>query len=410
MTETNKVNWIKDKGDRFFAEKTGVFRLVVLLFSIAIGSGSIWYTNGLVDELKEREQRMMDLYASTLEYVANENISDNSGFTFLKIIEPNNSIPVILTDHLGNPTDYRNLQIDDNWSLERKKEYLEKEKYYMSQQNYPIKVELFDQGTQEVYSVQYIYYKNSLLLQRLRFYPYVQLSVIAAFAFMVYLAFSYSKRAEQNRVWVGLAKETAHQLGTPISSLMAWAEYLRSDPDFQHPEMVVELEKDIQRLEMITNRFSNIGSATTLKHDDIEEIIRETVGYLQKRVSTKVQIEVSSLKEGTKAYVNRALFEWVIENLCKNAVDAMAGVGKIHIHIIKGSEKRVFIDISDTGKGIAKSKVKEIFQAGFTTKKRGWGLGLTLAKRIVENYHGGRIFVKSSEPDKGTTFRIILKA
>lgn len=410
MANNKRFDWLRTKGDRLIAEKTGVFRVLVLLISVFIGLASIWYTNGLVNELKEREQRMMDLYASTLEYVANENISDNAGFTFLKIIEPNNSIPVILTDDLGNPTEYRNLEIDEDWSEERKLSYLEKEKAYMAQQNNPIKVELFDQGTQEVYSVQYIYYKNSLLLQRLRFYPYIQLSVIAAFAFLVFLAFSYSKRAEQNRVWVGLAKETAHQLGTPISSLMAWAEFLRSDPDFQHPEMVDELEKDIQRLEMITNRFSNIGSAATLKLETVEPIIRDMVTYLEKRVSSKVNITVSSLNAGVQAYINRALFEWVIENLCKNAVDAMSGVGAIHIHILKGSENRVFIDISDTGKGISKSKVKEIFQPGFTTKKRGWGLGLTLAKRIVENYHGGRIFVKSSEPDKGTTFRIILKA
>ena len=268
----------------------------------------------------------------------------------------------------------------------------------------------FRDDQDQVIGYNYVYYKNSDLLTQLQFYPYVQLTVIAIFAIIAYLIFNYSKAAEQNRVWVGLAKETAHQLGTPLSSLMAWVEYFKTDEKLKNEEIVRELDKDIQRLEMITSRFSNIGSVPQLKNENIFDAVCQTVTYLQKRISTKVKFEVSAFpNKEIAAGINKPLFDWVIENICKNAVDAMEGAGKISIKILKANEGRVYIDITDTGKGIGKSKIARVFQPGYTTKKRGWGLGLTLVKRIVENYHQGKIFVKSSELDKGTTFRIILK-
>jgi signal transduction histidine kinase len=255
-----------------------------------------------------------------------------------------------------------------------------------------------------------VYYKNSSLLRQLITYPYIQLSVIAIFGFISYLAFNYSKAEEQNRVWVGLAKETAHQLGTPLSSLMAWVEVLRDNEQLKQGGVVNELEKDIQKLLMVTERFSSIGSAPTLKKENVVSCINNVVNYLKPRVSSKVKIEVYSLSENIFAMVHTPLFEWVIENLCKNAVDAMGNTGTIGIKILKGNDHKVFIDISDTGQGIPRSKIPMVFKAGFTTKKRGWGLGLALAKRIVETYHNGKIFVKNSEENMGTTFRISLNA
>jgi signal transduction histidine kinase len=222
------------------------------------------------------------------------------------------------------------------------------------------------------------------------------------------MAFNYSRVSEQNRVWIGLAKETAHQLGTPLSSLMAWSEYFRSDENVPN-EIVDELDKDIKRLEMITSRFSNIGSVPVLKDENVFQVVHNTISYLEKRVSSKVKFAVNAANKNLTAKLNPPLFEWVIENLSKNAVDAIgAAAGSITINIIAGAEKRVFIDITDTGKGISKSNMKKVFQPGFTTRQRGWGLGLTLVQRIVENYHEGKIYIRNSEVGKGTTFRIVL--
>jgi signal transduction histidine kinase len=274
----------------------------------------------------------------------------------------------------------------------------------------PITVTLRDPITSEVFGTQFIYYKNSFLLKQLIAYPYIQLSVIAIFGFISYLAFNYSKAAEQNRVWVGLAKETAHQLGTPLSSLMAWIEVIREDPEMKQKGVIEELEKDVQKLRIVTERFSSIGSAPTLKRENIVLLINNVVNYLRPRISSKIRMEVFTLSENIFSNVHAPLFEWVIENLCKNAVDAMGSSGTIAIKILRGNEGKVFIDVSDTGKGIPRSKLDMVFRAGFTTKKRGWGLGLTLAKRIIETYHDGRIFVKNSEENQGTTFRIALNA
>lgn len=273
----------------------------------------------------------------------------------------------------------------------------------MGQSHEPIPVKL-DEG-----KTGYIYYSSSKLLRQLRYYPYIQLSGLFILFFLAYLAFSSTRNAEQNKVWVGLAKETAHQLGTPISSLIAWIEYFRSDPNFDH-SIADEMEKDVNRLEMITNRFSNIGSAPTLKAENITQVVYEFITYLEKRVSTKVKFTIiNHIPEGQQAIINKNLFEWVIENICKNAVDAMGGVGHIQITMQPAARKdELIFDIKDSGKGISPAILRKLFNPGFSTKKRGWGLGLTLAKRIIEDYHGGRIFVKDTEPGKGTTFRIII--
>jgi signal transduction histidine kinase len=253
----------------------------------------------------------------------------------------------------------------------------------------------------------YILYKDSTLLVKLRYYPYFQLSVIALFLFVSYLAFSNSRKSEQNQVWVGMAKETAHQLGTPLSSLIAWMEILKMKG--LSSEYTGEIQKDIQRLQTITDRFSKIGSAPSLQKENVQQVLDHSINYIKTRTSDKIAF---SLHNNSSAQVfapmNIPLFEWVIENILKNAIDAMTGEGKISV-TITDQQQFVYIDIVDSGKGIAKGQFKTVFKPGYTTKSRGWGLGLSLSKRIIEEYHDGQIFVKHSEPNKGTTFRIVLK-
>lgn len=384
---------------------------VVLVVSVLISLGSIYYTNKLVDQLKERERQQVQLYAKAIEYTANEEETfHNVNFIAQEILFQNNSIPIIQTDDIGKVLAYRNITFKKNIPESEKTRLLDEEIKAMSEAYEPIEVMLRDPTSDEVFGKQYIYYKNSFLLTQLIGYPYVQLSVIAIFAFISYLAFNYSKAAEQNRVWVGLAKETAHQLGTPLSSLMAWIEVIREDPQMREKGIIEELEKDIQKLRVVTERFSSIGSVPTLRDENVIALVQNVVNYLRPRVSGKIKIEIFKLSENIQAKVNAPLFEWVIENLCKNAVDAMGNSGTIAIKILRGSDDKVFIDVSDTGKGIPRSKMKQVFRAGFTTKKRGWGLGLTLAKRIIDSYHSGKIYVKASEENAGTTFRIVLNA
>ena len=400
----NKRVYTKEKVDSIY-QKKNTLKVVVLITATIIAAGSIYYTNTLVHELKEREKSFVNLYAKTIEMVANQE-GDDIPFLFHELIVPNNNIPVILTNSFGDYLQHRNLELG-KYSDEKRAEVIEEELGEMRAAYEPIEIVLRDPNTGMVAGYQFVYYKNSFLLTQLQYYPIVQLSIIAVFVLLTYTVFSYSRRAEQNRVWIGMAKETAHQLGTPLSSLMAWLEFFRSDPERYDPAIIKELDKDINRLEMITARFSSIGSVPTLKKEDLGEVLRTTISYLEKRISTKVKISVQTGETATYAMINRPLFEWVIENICKNAVDAMAGVGSMEIHM--GTEKnKAFIDITDTGKGIPKSKVSQVFTPGYTTKKRGWGLGLSLAQRIVENYHEGKIFVKQSEVEVGTTFRIIL--
>lgn len=380
------------------------------MVSVLISVGSIYYTNVLVDQLKDRERQQVHLFAKAIEYTANED--DPSGdvnFIAQEILFQNNSIPILQVNDAGEVLSFRNIEMDASLPAKRKEAILKGEKEMMKDTYEPITVTLRDPQTGEVFGTQYIYYKNSFLLTQLIAYPYVQLSVIAIFAFISYLAFNYSKAAEQNRVWVGLAKETAHQLGTPLSSLMAWVEVLRDDPEMRKRGIVEELEKDVHKLRIVTERFSSIGSVPTLKEENVVLLVNNVVNYLRPRISTKIKLEVFTLSEHINANVHAPLFEWVIENLCKNAVDAIGSSGTIAIKILRGNEGRVFIDVSDTGKGIPRGKLDQVFKAGFTTKKRGWGLGLTLAKRIIETYHDGKIFVKSSEENQGTTFRISLR-
>jgi two-component system, sporulation sensor kinase E len=379
------------------------FKVFILIVALMIGGASIYYTHRLVKLLSEREQSLIDLYANGLKFAADPANEGNLTFLFQEIIEANNSIPVILTDEQGNPISEKNIDFPNKATDTDKEQILRKEIQEMKQEHSPIVVEIAP-GLKN-----YIFYKNSFLLSQLLYYPYVQLTIIFIFALIAYLAFSYSRNSEQNRVWVGLAKETAHQLGTPLSSLMAWIELFKNDPKYENEEIVTELEKDVQRLEMITARFSNIGSIPTLSDENILSVVENAANYLRTRVSTKVRFTVRTYAdENATAKINKPLFEWVIENVSKNAVDAMNGIGSLDIEITPLDEKKIGIDIIDTGKGIPRSKFSEVFEPGFTTKKRGWGLGLTLVKRIVENYHKGKIFVLSSEIGKGTTFRIIV--
>jgi len=388
-----------------FYTNQSTIKWIILGVAAIIGLGSIIYTDRLVDELKARERDNINLWAKSIEFSSRGDIPGNDpalNFLTNNIVAPENTIPVILVDSMTNQILLtRNIKSDDE-SVHLK--ILKK----MKKENSPFRI-LVRNGTQgQITDIQYVYYRNSYLLRQLRAYPFVQLSVIGIFAFIAYLAFNYSRKAEQNRVWVGLAKETAHQLGTPLSSLMAWLAYIRTLPEMKdRNDITDELEKDVQRLEMITARFSSIGSLPVLKAQDLAEAMQECIDYLKPRVSSKVSFKLQTPAEQIYAQLNKPLFIWVVENIVKNGIDAMSGIGEIIVSIGQTSTTEVFIDISDNGKGI-KGNLSEVFRPGFTTKKRGWGLGLALAKRIIENYHQGRVFVKSSQVDVGTTFRIIL--
>jgi signal transduction histidine kinase len=382
---------------------------IVLVVSVLISISSIYYTNILVDQLKDRERAQVRLLAKAIQYTISEN--DNSIlFVSEEIINKNNSVPTIWVDGNNVITSSRNVDIDSTKSVADIERQLRREMEIMEDTYEPIVIPLVDPSSGEQFGTQKIYYRNSFLLRQLIAYPYIQLTVIAIFAFISYLAFNYSKTAEQNRVWVGLAKETAHQLGTPLSSLMAWIEVLRDDPEISKRGIADELDKDVRKLRVVTERFSSIGSTPTLKAENITAVIQNVMNYLQPRISSKIKFEVYALSDNIVANIHAPLFEWVVENLFKNAVDAIGSSGTISVKILRGSGNKVLIDISDTGKGIPPSILPSVFKPGFTTKKRGWGLGLALAKRIIELYHNGRIFVKSSDENHGTTFRIELKS
>ncbi len=381
------------------------WKALLLLAAIIIGGASLWYTNRLVNRISEEEKKKVELWAQGTRELANlpdnfgeEGSTDFGDISFVfDVIKNNNTVPVILTDEKDNVLSHRNL---DSLKAE-KEEYVDQRLLSMKKDRPPIKIQLLNGQSN------FIYYEDSLLLKQLRVYPYFQLGVIALFLLVSYLAFSTSRKAEQNQVWVGMAKETAHQLGTPLSSLMAWMEYLRMKGT--DPEYITEISKDIDRLNTITERFSKIGSAPVLKEEDLIFVLNHIADYIRTRTSAKVSITVENKTgEAVMVPLNPPLFEWVIENLLKNAIDAMSGAGTIHICVTEVKNTAV-IDISDSVKGMSKSIYKNIFKPGFTTKTRGWGLGLSLSKRIIEEYHNGSIFVKSSELNKGTVFRIILK-
>lgn len=374
-----------------------VWKLALLAAAVLIGVSSVVYTNYLAQKLAKKERDRIELIVETTRQITELKDPNDESMNFLgSIIKRNTSIPVIVTDSLGDIIQHRNL--DSVKSLDP--EYLKKRLAELRSQHEP----MFLPGE---YFSQYFYYGDSPTLVMLRYYPYIQLIIIALFIMVSYLAFSSSRKFEQNQVWVGMSKETAHQLGTPLSSLMAWVEVMRSDDNI--PEnMVNEIEKDVNRLEVITERFSKVGAQPVLELENLFEVVSHAIIYLQTRVSRKVEIKVDATNSDKEAvaFLNISLFEWVIENLCKNAVDAMEGKGGSITFTIQNKVDHVQVDVADTGKGIPLYLQKTVFNPGYTTRKRGWGLGLSLAKRIIESYHNGQIAVQHSEPKVGTTFRI----
>jgi two-component sensor histidine kinase len=370
------------------------FKTVFIVVGAAIMIASTLFTNRLATALSKEEQKKIEIWAEATRQLMSAEDS-NIEFT-LSIIEDNTTIPVIIVDENDQLLDSRNLKIPNNAD----EAFYKKEIARLKSKHKAIEIDLGETS-------QYIYYDDSLLLKQLYYFPYIQFGVIIVFLLIAFFAFSGTKKAEQNRVWVGLSKETAHQLGTPISSLLAWVDLLKAR--HEEDKMIGEMAKDVNRLRIIAERFSKIGSAPDLQLVSLNDTMQNAVQYMTNRTSQKVSINCHFEDENPLfVKLNVPLFEWVIENLCKNAIDAMDGIGKIDIEVSQ-KEKDIVIDVTDNGKGIEKNKFKTIFSPGFTTKKRGWGLGLSLVKRIIEEYHQGKIFVKSSEINVGTTFRIILK-
>jgi len=390
-------------------------KLIIILVSAIAVAGFLLISNNLIKDLGRQERERMDIWAHATERLAQTDVDSDVEF-LLGIISQNNSIPVLITDSNFNISEFRNFSLPDKSDADKNlySELSDRNKRYlldrlkkpggdtplsvMAERNsHFIRLELFAGETQ------YIYYEDSRLLKSLSIYPYVQVLVTVVLAVILYMAVIYTKRAEQNRVWVGLSKETAHQLGTPISSLMAWVELLQATGT--DPEITTEMDKDVKRLSVIADRFGKIGSKPEMELEYINDTVSRSLDYMKSRVSGKVSINMHLSDDDHGVRLSKPLLAWVMENLTKNAVDAMQGEGRIDI--TTGADKnRAWIEVKDTGKGIARKNFKTVFNAGYTTKKRGWGLGLTLVKRIVEEYHGGRIYVKESELGKGTTFRI----
>lgn len=376
-------------------------KIILVIAAIIIAVASLMVSNFLVKDLSDEERNKMEVWAQALH--ALNNADESTDLTLvLSVIQGNNTIPVIVLDAYNNVMDYRNVAIEAK-NYEDSMKYVKRLGMNMHDIGRFIKIELNNNGTENDY--QLVCYDESIMLKRLYSYPYVQLGVVLIFVVIAIFALLSSKRAEQNKVWVGLSKETAHQLGTPISSLMAWVEILKET--YPDDELIPEMDKDVKRLERIAERFSKIGSLPEPVESSMNEVLEHVIDYMDRRTSKKVLIERRFPDHDVIVRMNASLFEWVIENLCKNAVDAMEGSGHIVLSMIEEGNKAV-IEVADNGKGIKKKDINSVFTPGFTTKKRGWGLGLSLAKRIVEEYHHGKIFVKSSEVGKGTTFRIEL--
>lgn len=380
-------------------------KIVLLVSAVVIAAVSLVISYLLVRDLSHEERNRMVVWAEAMRSLSRAD-ENTDIYLALKVIDGNNTIPVIVLDAQGNVETYRNITIKAETAADTLR-YLQQRAESMRQAGYAIDLNLTDAG-QEVrpgddYLV--ICYEESSMLRRLASYPYVQLGVVGLFVVVAIFALLSSKRAEQNRVWVGLSKETAHQLGTPISSLMAWTAILREA--YPDDELIPEMDKDVKRLELIADRFSKIGSQPEVAREDLRPLLERTADYIRRRSSDKVVVACDMPDDPVVVDVCAPLFEWVVENLCKNAIDAMSGKGVITIRL-RRETAHIVIEVSDTGKGISKRHFKTVFSPGYTTKKRGWGLGLSLAKRIVEEYHKGHIFVKSSELGVGTTFRIEL--
>lgn len=374
------------------------WKFVLVTTAVIIIVGTIWYVSSLASKIEQEETRKVATWVA-----ANRELLQASDETNInlaaEIITNNTSIPVIITNKAGDIIDSRNL---DTSSLARNPAYMQEQLDIFRKQHPPFIMEV--DGKSNLYN--YIYYGDSLILKQVRYYPYIQLVVVAFFIFLVLVALSSANRATQNLVWVGMAKETAHQLGTPLSSIEAWIELLNESEG--NEMMATELRKDVDRLKLITERFSKIGSVPQLEEKDVIQQVEAMMIYIRKRAPQKVIFTMHKQENEIPAMISPSLFDWVIENLLKNALDSMEGKGAIDIYI-ESYPAHIIIDITDTGKGIPKANFEKVFKPGFSTKKRGWGLGLSLAKRIIEDYHKGRLIVKSSELNKGTTFRILLR-
>jgi len=391
---------------------SGRLKIFLMIFAFIIIAGTLWYTHDLVQALSQKEKEVADLYAKSLEYVANGKVSDTEyNFLFTEII---NTIdfPVVLTDRNNEPEfpyskSVKNIIIDPTQSREEQYKFLKNLAIEMDHTHPPIKV-----AYQDTIILSYLHYGESALIIQLRWLPYIEFAVAALFILIGYISFSYIKRSEQSNIWVGMARETAHQLGTPISSMLGWVELLKEQSvgDKKAMDTLLDMESDLYRLQKIADRFSKIGSKPDLHEENLNEVIGKVTEYFQRRIpqtGKKVHLVVEST-EPVSARINRELFEWVIENLTKNALDAIEnGKGTIAFSLSEHG-KHAFVDVSDTGKGITSKHRNDVFRPGFSTKKRGWGLGLSLSKRIIETYHAGRLFLKENNTGFKTTFRIKL--
>jgi len=367
-------------------------KLLFMAVAVAVVLVSLVFSNRLVKQLAKEERSKIEIWAAAMELLPKSGESSDMKLV-LQILQSNKTIPVILHDKTAGSFSANNLKIPEGDASG----YLLKKTVEFEKKHAPIVLEELNQ---------YLYYDDSYILKRLQLYPYVQLSAIVVFIVLAFTSLVSSQRAQQNKIWAGLSKETAHQLGTPLSALTAWTEYLKLR-SFD-PVLIAEIDKDVDRLRVIVDRFSKIGSVPETGTAVWQEVVRRSVAYLEKRISGKVELRFKFPESPVVVQLNEPLFSWVVENLTKNAVDAMGGEGVI-TYTMGERGNYCYLDIDDTGKGIAKSRFNRIFQPGFTTKERGWGLGLSLAKRIVKEYHNGKIFVKQSEIGKGTTFRILLR-
>lgn len=383
-----------------WTDKIRRVKIVFVLTAILVAVSSLFVSKTLTDNLKREEHGRMEVWAEAMKSLSKADGNTDLSLV-LKVLNENDYIPVILLDRRGNVTDYRNVSLRGVNRADSLRDARQLALNWIAE-GHVIRVTIDNVDNSYIN----VCYDESLILKRLTIFPFVQLAVVVIFVVLAVFALLASKRAEQNRVWAGLSKETAHQLGTPISSLMAWVEVLKEE--YPDDALIPELDKDVSRLRLISDRFSKIGSKPELAIVSLQEVLAHVVDYIDRRTSHNVVIRCQLPDHDVMVNINAALFEWVIENLCKNAVDAMnGGPGTISIAVMETGQK-VAIDVADTGKGISKKNLKTVFKPGFTTKKRGWGLGLSLAKRIIEEYHKGRIFVKSSEVGVGTTFRIEL--
>lgn len=367
-------------------------KLIFLVVALLLTGSFLWYSFKLSKDLAHQEKERMALWAdATHELVS----PDPNALSFpLAVIEGNTSIPVILTDDSGNLLNYRNIESDNEHDFNNKVQSL------LTSGN---RIDIWFDSSE----IQHIYYEDSKLLKRLNRYPWIELAILIAFLVIAYISINASKKLEQNSLWVGLSKETAHQLGTPISSLIGWMEYLNATN--VDPDIVADMKRDVERLSVVSARFSKIGSKPSLEISDVKAALVKAVEYMRKRVTANIEIEMMPTSGVYKAAISESLIQWVLENLIKNAVDAIEGKGRITLQISQ-SKDNIIIEVTDTGKGIMRKNWKRVFKPGFTTKQRGWGLGLSLTKRIVEQYHGGRIEVAESIVGQGTKFRISLPA